>query len=437
MKRRLVTLSVGLLLPSALALGGGGASVFERTVRDLAGRLGALERLYPQVWPGGEGAAVEVVLTDGTQAFLVKGGVARPTSLDTVRSRLDLRAPLGFSLDRANRRAYYLVPDLAKAPQTFAALDFITHENFHGFVQPAFWSAGVGRNQPYPVEVTPRALRHAMGRDLILAVMEPWARDQHLKDAAGYFERWKTAYPDDFEAAQGTDLMEGSASYFENRLALLDRVGPRPGPDDVAAFVRGSPGFTLGGGRDAESYPLGALAGFLLDGSAQATTWKAKVVAGTPPLNVLLDGRAAPASTIPAASVTFVEQTVVAEIERRAGTELRQAARLWAAGAPLLELAGQMRGSYSPLGFFSVEGVPDFTVVPLARATYALPDGRLVPLSGQLWLGTGSGSMLLLLDPAQLRTTGTAAQWNLPGGTTLALEQVGTRDGHPLYRVKP
>ena len=180
---------------------------------------------------------------------------------------------------------------------------FAAHEAFHEYVQYAwqknFLSADNSiRHERYPLRHIPRAQRALVQGYLMNSPPLSWIDTNSLAKAVFWHEQWKKSYPKDYNKALYTDVIEGTAQYFDmNFEALTVNGGIFLWPEKeryLATFplehsIQDSALMhsvkLLRNSADDESYLTGAIAGKVLD--HLNVEWKANAEKFVRPMDVL------------------------------------------------------------------------------------------------------------------------------------------------------
>lgn len=338
---------------------------------------------------------METVVTDGVTAYRLKSGQVSSFPLAELPASIRQATGLSFEHDRAQRRAYYrldaaslsLPPELMKGRW----VQLIVHETFHAFVQGNNWPevtrllGGESRRaQTYPVVAEPRAYRGELGGRLLdaLTTPDPARRSRLLTEAAGLYQGWKTRFPEEVRLSQWTDIVEGSATYFEVRVGLMTQ-GADGNASALASYLpQGLPAARPD--LTAEAYRLGALAGLLLDQEGDPLRWKARVAAGVTPLELLLGSRT-PTQTVPSGAALGQAQEAADRLNATLSPWLEPVLAHLQADAPLLVIEGRLQGSFTTRGFYRPAAFPEYTLIPITGAAVETQQGT-VTVKDVVWL---------------------------------------------------
>jgi hypothetical protein len=239
-------------------------------------------------------ADLQLLVYDGVNAWLVDAKGYRAIAPEPVQA---LGLPSGYKtyekLSWEGRPTVYMgmgpalpeeeVQKLITSPTAVPELfSLATHEAFHFYGQQQWQLSEGARTERYPIQIPPRQYR----RHLIEALHDAVSGDtQALGKARYWYDRWQTEYAREVEDIRRNDIIEGSAQYIEVFAEMLatGTVGQSQAWN-AAVMVRSPITADLPAGG--ESYPLGALAGYLLD--RQGTEWWQRVTQGETPLQLLL-----------------------------------------------------------------------------------------------------------------------------------------------------
>ena len=164
-----------------------------------------------------------------------------------------------------------------------------THEAFHFFVQTDAWkktaSGNDSRSSPFPVQAAPIIYRNSIIRSLYAALQ---GDKNGLGHARYWSDQWKKFYPEDANRIRENDILEGSARYIEVAAEIIAKGHSFNSAEFRKAVINEMAKAAEGvfNSSDSQSYPIGALAGFLLN--MKNVKWQSDVVLGVPPLDILL-----------------------------------------------------------------------------------------------------------------------------------------------------
>lgn len=404
------------------------ASEFARQAQAWAAEMQRIRDRSEAIWPGGETfRAAENVVSDGREAFVLRGGGARPVPLNEVEQYLDLGADLAFRRVPGELRSVYIFA--STDAQNFATR-IIAHEDFHFFYQPGQFSAAIAgqRGTDYPAQLRPRALRHAVAERLQAALVEEdTSRRGALLDQAAFLHRaWRAEFPEEWERVRTFEVYEGSAQYFGERPLMPAQLSAGVLRDYLQVHEPFSLDLT------GEAYGFGVLAGLLLE-LGGVNGWQQRVAGGKTPLDVLLSERTPQAAEVTPQSQAAAERYAQG-LRERVGLLLDPTLAAWEAGQPVLQLPlGSRRGSFSAQGFFFSPQAQGYTLVPFTRLTLETAQGPLtIEDTTMLLFGNFYGNALLPFDPAWLE----GEVLRHPTLGELQVEAAGELTGRTVYRLR-
>lgn len=343
-------------------------------------RLATMERLKRQT---GFYAQAQVLVYDGTAAWLIDANGYKAIAVEPVQA-LGLSSDyktfqqlswdgrptvyMGLGRELPEQEVQHLLGHPAAVPELFA---LATHEAFHFFAQKGWQLASGSRAGRYPVQALPRQYR----QQLIRALYASLQGDADALGKARYWhDRWQAEFPQEAQDIHFYDIVEGTAEYIEG-LARRLASGVPDTPEAWAQSVRTRFPDAAVLSLDGESYALGALAIYLLEGT-DASGWQA-IVEGQAPAQRLL-ASVAPRGDVPD---TRLNQRIAEDVSERnrhlapvidpVVSQLQDAATL-----RLLVPMASVAGSIGLSGSYQVEQVPEeFFVGLLAR--FSLPGGHV------------------------------------------------------------
>lgn len=354
-----------------------------------------------QVWPGADFSDHNLLLTDGTDTFALDvHGRTKVSAQDLEKAKIDIPAEDAFDVVTWEDKPSLIIhvpKDLGRgqkpdptgltAPQPGYTFALASHEQFHPYVQnkPRQWQSlqtldeqSVGdRTELYPLNAGPRVDRAMVYNSLLTALTSPDERDKHLSEAAWWNAKWRKDYPDDAKGQEATDLLEGTAKYFEQYTLAMTEVDK---PND-AEQVRDQLATTLKpmtvASKGIEPYAIGTVA--LLNADAQGKNFKEKLTTEpTTPLAELLKGVApSGAQSAPDNVQEGIDKGVKstnAELARSIDpfvTNVQDTAHS-VLMLPVESVSGSMGGK----GFYTTEELP-ITITPEAKVTFKPASGRL------------------------------------------------------------
>lgn len=355
-----------------------------------------------RIWPSVDFSGHSVLVTDGSTTYAVDKNemrkvpakdleqaeveVPRPDAFDVVtwqgKPSLILRPPQDLGAEQKPD------PTGLTAPQPTAyTFGLASHEEFHPYVQQrpkAPWTSlqklqesAADRTELYPLQAQPRVARAMVYNSLLTALQKPDQRGEHLSRAAYWSDTWAEDYPEDAKGQEATDLLEGTAKYFELSAIAMAAV---KNPDD-AAQIRSYIAETLKpmkvASKGIEPYAIGAVA--LLNADAQGRDLKkALTTQPTTPLAALLKGvtrsgaqrapkdvsegiRKGVATTNKELSASI--DPFVADVQDKTKTVLM---------LPVESISGSFGGK----GFYTTKELP-ISITPEARATFKAKTGTV------------------------------------------------------------
>ncbi|NEB76010.1 hypothetical protein G3I40_12370 [Streptomyces sp. SID14478] len=354
-----------------------------------------------QVWPGADFAGHNLLLTDGTDTFAVDThGKTTVSAEDLEKAKIDIPAEDAFDVvtwDDKPSLIIHVPKDLGRgqksdptgltAPQPGYTFALAGHEQFHPYVQnePRQWPSlktlneqdEGDRTEMYPLKSGPRVDRAMVYNSLLSALTSPDERDQHLSEAAWWNAEWRKDYPDDAKGQDATDLLEGTAKYFEQYTLAMTEVDK---PTD-AAQVRDRLATTLKpmavASKGIEPYAIGTVA--LLNADAQGKDFKKKLTTEpTTPLAELLKGVApSDAQKAPDNVQEGIDKGVKSTNAELAKSIDPFVKNVQDAGHSVLMLPVEsVSGSMGGKGFYTTEELP-VTITPEAKVTFKPAGGRL------------------------------------------------------------
>ncbi|MEZ5308555.1 MAG: hypothetical protein R2684_15530 [Pyrinomonadaceae bacterium] len=240
---------------------------------------------YDKVWVKSDDA-VEVQFSNGTDAWSIsKEKVEKYTSENRPQFQNTM---LGYSRVNVPEKSILQVvvnkailsgssnstPEAQEKLVLKFLRTFVFHEGFHYFIQNSEkgWVEGAKdtvrfpRATTYPLQSNPRIYRNHIFKLLIKAYSSEEMRARYLRDAAFWFNKYKTEFPAELEQIRSTDRIEGTARYAENASLVAINHGFDAKSKDMAAFLATTYGDlpyldTL----SQEAYELGYVAGLHLD----------------------------------------------------------------------------------------------------------------------------------------------------------------------------
>lgn len=253
-------------------------------------KLATIERLKKQT---AFYADAQILVYDGAAAWLIDAKGYRPVEAEPVRA-LGLSSNFGnfTELTWEERPTVYIglgqlpkeeerrmLDNPGTVPELFATA---THEAFHFYGQ-AGWQLNAGeRAERYPVQPLPRQYRQHVINALAAALR---GEAGALGKARYWHDRWQTEFALEMQQIRPFDIVEGTAQYID----LLAQSLARGALDEPQAWAQRVKAYSSDVGVlsvDTESYVLGALAIYLLDG-LDPDGWQA-IIEGQTPVQRLL-----------------------------------------------------------------------------------------------------------------------------------------------------
>ncbi|EUM08119.1 hypothetical protein L465_03651 [Enterobacter sp. BIDMC 29] len=251
-----------------------------------------------------------------------------------------------------------------------ALFNVATHEAFHFFVQANVWKKispdNDSRATLYPVQGTPRFFRNSIIRSLYATLQG----DQNgLGHARYWFDLWKKLYPDDANRIRQTDVDEGSARYVEIAAEIIaqgQRFNTAEFQHALINKMKDEINFIYTH-SDSESYPIGALSGFILD--MKKMKWQSSVVQGMPPLDILL-GSIPPITQQADRKLEAEVNQEVNKISNKVGAAIDNFIKAYNYPRVIkIFVSSELSGSYSLSGgFFRTKTIPHDLMVGLSSS---------------------------------------------------------------------
>lgn len=401
---------------------------------------------YDKLWPGADLADVPILYSDTKEAWLITPGEHEKGSLTPSKiskwTDAGIALPedqtLYYSMEKYQDKPIFVVQVDAQAEARSGnsilstASSLAVHEIFHFTYQlenfqfdPAFQ-----RYTDYPSALDARVARASMILALRNAIVESEARDDHLSDAAFWWNEWKRVAPEEAENFASLENSEGLAIYTELLSAALRLAGWDADPselsdqmgDVVTGYYPGAPTESLlvGVSPDFESYPAGGLAALLLD--LRGDDWKPIVMsAGSPsPVDLLLANVVPSTDATPDATVQKYIEKTIAEGDADAGKSID----------PILKA---IQDSSVPIVSMPVETVGSFG----ASGTYRVDAGAS---TGKISITTGLAAQLKLapeirindavvLEDIPLTEVCGKGRWSIPAPNASVTGDTATLDG--------
>jgi hypothetical protein len=202
-----------------------------------------------QLWPGVDFSDHVLLLSDGKATWAIDKDGHRPISMADLADK-DVTIPkAGFDMLSWEGRNAVIIPapsveqnrqrrrdptGLSSADPAMYVFELATHEQFHTYFQledsKQPWASlekmeeqddGGGRFDQYPLQAKPRLYRAMVYNSLLAAYQNPGKRDEHLSAAAYWQDTWARNYPDEAKSQAPTELLEGTAKYFEKAAVAM------------------------------------------------------------------------------------------------------------------------------------------------------------------------------------------------------------------------
>lgn len=365
--RGLVLAGLGALLGAAVAQGSLVNDAYAAQVQ------AAVAKVWPkmdQVWPGSGFAGMYLLLTNGSDYWVIHAGglEKRPYAEAPERIRVGLDSAFAAVSYQGHPAIAIRQVDVLPNGAVPSVFGFATHEAFHLYVQPTWPIRPSSRNGQraldYPLNPTPRLYRRLIFEGMLASLNG----GEGLGAARYWLERWKREFPAEAERIRFADTVEGTAEYVETLAYVYATLGPNPTAEEVRREtleqVRGSldrrDRFAA---LDSESYPLGALAGLLLD--TLRPDWKA-TLAGEPrpPAELLLGGVEEVQQTLPQSHWILA---LIALTQRRYAAVLEPFLTAWRdPNRVLVALPYAFKGTIILSNFVAIPAVGDTVMMGLS-----------------------------------------------------------------------
>lgn len=330
----------------------------------------ALAKAWPQmsqIWPGADYSKMYLLLTNGSDYWAIDSQGIEKLPYAEAPESIRINQSSGFFFAKATYKGQpamavhsvednFLVAD--KVPFVFS---LATHEAFHLYVQP-LWSVQLpsmatrtSRATTYPSNVTPRLYRRLIFEEMLTAT----TLIEALGTAKYWLERWKEEFPAESGQIIYNDIVEGTAKYVEIMADVYAIMEPRSSAEQIKAAAlklikEQLDQFAFFGSLDSESYPLGSLAGWLLD--KVQPSWKDGFSTDPHTLLDLLLDKVQPTKQDPPQNhwindIVSLRQKADAAILEPFIADWKDTSKV------LVALPEQMKSSFNTSGFFSVSAV--------------------------------------------------------------------------------
>ncbi|RFU88282.1 hypothetical protein DY218_02435 [Streptomyces triticagri] len=354
-----------------------------------------------RIWPGVDFSDHQVLLSDGSTTYALDAKGMKPVSAqDLKQNKIDIPSPDSFDVVTWQGKPALIIrpakdlgagqkadPTGLTAREPAYSFGLASHEQFHPYVQNAPkspWtslqklekSAG-DRTELYPLKPEPRIARAMVYNSLLSALQQPKERDAFLAEAAYWNTKWTKNYPEDAEGQEATDLLEGTAKYFEQSaiaMAAVDRPGD---PAQVRAYLAKTLKPMKVASKGIEPYAIGTVA--LLNADAKGLDVKESLTTEpTTPLAALLKGvKPAGSQSAPADVTRGIEQGVQASNKELGPLIEPFVADVQDKSKSVLMLPVEsVSGSVGGKGFYTTEELP-ISITPKARATFKSKTGTV------------------------------------------------------------
>ncbi|MDX2004793.1 MAG: hypothetical protein SFU83_05895 [Meiothermus sp.] len=414
---------------AALALAGSGLAQDSLVNDAYAAQVqAAVAKVWPRmerIWPGTPFGEMYLLLTNGRDYWVISSGglEKRPYLEAPERIRVGLDSAFAAATYRGHPAIAIRQVDVLPNGAVPSVFGFATHEAFHLHVQtgwPVRPSGGNGqRALDYPINATPRLYRRLIFEGLLAGL-----RGEGLGAARYWLERWKREFPAEAQRIRFADTVEGTAEYAETLAYVYAALGPNPSPEEVRRETLEYVRTTLDrrdrfAALDSESYPLGALAGLLLD--ALRPEWKGALAKDPqPPAEMLLGGVEEVQQFLPQSHWLL---SLMALTQRRYAGVMEPFLNAWRDPARVLvALPAGFKGTIVLNGFVSTAAL-EGTVMMGLSAQLEWPRGRATLAGLTLSQGPappcGAGSQFLVFPLQSLEYT--------LSGEIVRVEQAGLR----------
>lgn len=354
-----------------------------------------------QVWPGADFSGHNLLLTDGSTTYIVdKDGKRKVPGSDLAKSKVDVPAEDSFDVVTWNNKPSLIIhvpkdlgagqtadPTGLTAPQPGYTFALATHEQFHPYVQnqPRQWTSlkklderGEGdRTELYPVQAGPRIDRAMVYNTLLDGLQHPDELAKYWSRAAWWDAKWREDYPDDAQGQQSTDLLEGTAKYFEQYTLAMTEVDEPTDGEQVRAHLTDTLKPMTVASKGIEPYAIGTLA--LLNADDEGKDFKRKLTTDpTTPLAELLKGvEPSGEQAAPKEVRDGIEKSVASTNKELAKSIDPFVRNVQDSGHSVLMLPVEsVSGSVQGKGFYTTEELP-ITITPDARLTFKPASGQV------------------------------------------------------------
>jgi len=279
-------------------------STMEEFVPVFAEQLRLYNEVAPSLWPDNaivNQSAILEGIESGRFWYVSPDGQARPVSKNETLSYGFQRQAYTGGFDFYEGGLYlavieedlrnYLVWGRGIFLGTYDSILFVSHEGFHKREQSKWKAVGKNPNSERDErlkDLPARAKRNLLQIQLLKAVSEP-GNTRLILEAVSTYEDWKKQFPDEFNKSKVTDIVEGTAYYYEIVSGLYigypDQVNSG-NIDKALALIATRPDVFIAPGLTMEGYTVGGFACMLLD--RLENDWKQRMMAsGDTPVEML------------------------------------------------------------------------------------------------------------------------------------------------------
>lgn len=189
-----------------------------------------------------------------------------------------------------------LVSEFEALPENTYLFNVLAHEEFHSY--QGSWS-GIKNDQmkfyeEYLKNPEARVLRVHLMKALNAAVMDYENVDSPLEAAKYWSDRYDSEYEAESKLAKSSDIIEGSARYFDMAMNVTSSLGLNATKEERLTLYQRlltsdyDIDVRYDGYGDSESYDLGGLSGILLEMEGR-DGWQKRVEKGESPVDILLE----------------------------------------------------------------------------------------------------------------------------------------------------
>ncbi|MEU8953680.1 hypothetical protein AB0C93_05190 [Streptomyces sp. NPDC048518] len=395
-----------------------------------------------QVWPGADFSGHNLLLTDGTTTYAMdRDGRRKVSAEDLARAKVEVPAEDAFDVATWHDKPSLIIhvpkdlgasqkpdPTGLTAPQPGNTFALASHEQFHPYVQskPQEWkslkilderSEG-DRTELYPLQAGPRVDRSMVYNTLLKGLRNPDEAAERLSEAAWWDAKWRKDYPDDASGQQATDLLEGTAKYFEQYTLGMTQVDDATDAGQVREHLAKVLKPMTVASKGVEPYAIGTVA--LLNADAQGKDFKRKLTTEpTTPLAELLKGvKPSGAQRAPDEVREGIGKSVKSTNRELSKSIDPFVKNVQDPGHSVLMLPVEsVSGSMGGKGFYTTKELP-ITITPDAKVTFKPAGGRLraeCVTTGELDKD-GKGYFAIPLVPGKDGVTLKGTELTLDGG---------------------